>query len=94
MNWTLPQNIDLVLLSSHMHRHGKAFDIFLDNKRIYQNLAWDDPVTLLFNPSLKIQAGKKVRFECTHTNDDKDFTLHFGLTAENDEMCILLGYYY
>ena len=57
-------------------------------------LAWNDPVTLLFNPALKVQAGKKVRFECTHTNDDKDFTLHFGLTAENDEMCILLGYYY
>ena len=51
-------------------------------------------MTLVFNPALEVKAGERVRFECTHENDDKDFTIRFGFTAENDEMCIMLGYYY
>ncbi len=93
-SWTLDRDINLFLLSSHMHRHGKQFDIFLGGNRIYRSLDWADPETLLFNPPLLIKAGEKVRFECTHENDDKPFTIRFGFTAENDEMCIMLGYYY
>ena len=93
-SWTLDRDINLLLLSSHMHRHGRQFDIFLGENRIYRNLHWDDPETLLFNPPLSVKAGQKVRFECTHENDDKPFTIRFGFTAENDEMCIMLGYYY
>ena len=93
-SWTLDRDINLLLLSSHMHRHGRQFDIFLGENRIYQSFDWADPKTLLFDPPLQVKAGEKVRFECTHENDDKPFTIRFGFTAENDEMCIILGYYY
>ena len=92
--WTPRRDVNLIMLSSHMHRHGRRFDIFLDGERIYRNEEWDEPVTNLYNPALKVGAGQTMRFECTHENDDKDFTIQFGFTAENDEMCIMLGYYY
>ncbi len=93
-DWTMRRDINLVMLSSHMHRHGRRFDIFLGDERIYRSEEWDEPATLVFNPALEVKAGERVRFECTHENDDKDFTIGFGFTAENDEMCIMLGYYY
>lgn len=93
-NWTLERDVNVIMLSSHMHRHGRRFDIFLGDERIYRSEEWDEPVTLVFNPALEVKAGERVRFECTHENDDKDFTIRFGFTAENDEMCIMLGYYY
>ncbi|MCE2439110.1 MAG: hypothetical protein J4F39_06765 [Candidatus Latescibacteria bacterium] len=93
-DWTLRQDVNVIMLSSHMHRHGRRFDIFLGEERIYRSEEWAEPVTLLFNPVLQVKAGERVRFECTHENDDKDFTIRFGFTAENDEMCIMLGYYY
>ena len=93
-DWTLRRDVNLVMLSSHMHRHGRRFDIFLDDERIYRSEEWDEPVTNLYNPALEVRAGQTLRFECTHENDDKDFTIRFGFTAENDEMCTMLGYYY
>ena len=94
MDWTLREDVKVVMLSSHMHRHGKQFEILKGGVSIYQSLDWADPKTLYYNPPLSVKSGELVRFECTHENDDKDFTIRFGFTAENDEMCILLGYYY
>ncbi len=93
-DWTLQRDVNVIMLSSHMHRHGRRFDIFLGDERIYRSEEWDEPVTLVFNPALEVKAGERVRFECTHENDDKDFTIRFGFTAETDEMCIMLGYYH
>lgn len=94
IDWSINEDINLLLLSSHMHRHGKMFDIFHNGQLIYQSIDWTDPKTRLFAPPLYVKAGEKFHFECTHLNDDKDFTLRFGFTAENDEMCIMLGFYY
>ena len=94
IDWSINEDINLLLLSSHMHRHGKMFDIFHNGQLIYQSMDWTDPKTRLFAPPLHVKAGEKFHFECTHLNDDKDFTLRFGFTAENDEMCIMLGFYY
>jgi hypothetical protein len=98
-NWFTSQDINVLMLSSHMHRHGKRFTIHhIQNNQVgellYDNLTWNDPKTVYFNPPLLLRAGEGLRYEATHTNDDKPFPLRFGFTAENDEMCIMLGYYY
>jgi hypothetical protein len=82
------------VLSSHMHRHRKQFEVLKGGESIYRSLDWADPKTLLYDPPMEVKAGEQVRFECTHENDDKDFTIRFEFTAEDNEMCILLGYYY
>jgi len=98
-NWFAPQDLNVLMLSSHMHRHGKRFTIHrIEDQQVremlYENLAWNDPKTAYFNPPLLLRAGEGLRYEGTYTNDDKPFPLRFGFTAENDEMCIMLGYYY
>ncbi|MGH7491714.1 MAG: hypothetical protein ACREOO_04910 [bacterium] len=98
-NWFTSQDINVLMLSSHMHRHGKRFTIHhIQNNQVgellYDSLTWNDPKTAYFNPPLLLRAGEGLRYEATYTNDDKPFPLRFGFTAENDEMCIMLGYYY
>jgi len=94
LDWTLQEDVQVVMLASHMHRHGKQFEVFKGEQSIYQSLDWADPKTLMYTSPLEVKTGERIRFECTHENDDKDFTIRFGFTAENNEMCILLGYYY
>jgi len=91
-------------LSSHMHRHGTRFTVFLiDQLRdtvpptiVYDNLDWDDPIYKVFDPPLVLKPGQGFRFETTHTYDDPPSPtappLQFGETSE-DEMAILLGFY-
>ena len=91
-------------LSSHMHRHGVRFKVFLVQNLqdvnppqvVYDNLDWDDPIFKPFDPPMVLTAGQGLRFEVTHTYDDPPTdnspALTFGGTSE-DEMAILLGYY-
>jgi hypothetical protein len=91
-------------ISSHMHRHGVRFQVFLTQngvnvdppRRVYDNFDWDDPVYTVFDPPLVLQPGQGLRYEATHFYHDPPTPnsppLTFGLTSE-DEMAILLGYY-
>jgi hypothetical protein len=92
--WIADTPINIFLLSSHMHRHGDNFRIFrLDGELLHESFAYNEPPTSLFNPPLFIKPNDGLRYECTHTNDDKNHPIEFGLTSE-DEMCIMFGYYY
>jgi hypothetical protein len=91
-------------LSSHMHRHGRRFSVFLIEQgrdvnppqMIYDNLDWDDPRYQVFDPPLVLKPGQGLRHETTHTYDDPPSDnappLRFAETSE-DEMAILLGFY-
>ncbi len=80
-------------VSSHTHRHGIYFEVSLVRKGapgevFYQNLDWDDPLELFYDPPLVLERGDRLDFKCTHSNDDTNVPLRFGLTSE-DEMCFL-----
>lgn len=98
-NWIAGRETHIIALSSHVHRHGKRFKISrIQNNQIgetvYENLEWDNPHTVYFNPPLVIHQGDGLRYEGTYVNDDKPFALRFGFSAEDNEMCIMTGYYY
>ncbi len=87
--------LNVFLLTSHMHRHGELFEIFQDStdNLLHRSIAYDDAPIDLFDPVLILEPDDGLRFECTHNNYDKNVPLQFGLTSE-DEMCIIFGYYY
>ncbi len=87
--------INVFLLSSHMHRHGELFEIFQNSsgKLLHRSIAYDDAPIDLFNPVLTLNPEDGLHFQCTHNNYDTKEPLIFGLTSE-DEMCIIFGYYY
>lgn len=98
-NWYADRDVQIIALSSHMHRHGTRFTIAPivnggAGDLLYENVEWDNPLTVYLNPPLQIRQGDGLRYEGTFTNDDKSFPLRFGFSAEDNEMCIMTGYYY
>ena len=87
--------LQVFLLTSHMHRHGELFEVFQRSSGdlLHRSIAYDDAPITLFDPVLTLGSDDGIKFQCTHNNYDTDEPLIFGLTSE-DEMCIIFGYYY
>ena len=87
--------LNVFQLTSHMHRHGELFEInrISTGELLHRSVAYDDAPINLFDPPLVFTAGDGLRFQCTHSNYDKDEPIQYGLTSE-DEMCIMFGFYY
>jgi hypothetical protein len=89
--------IRIVLLTSHMHRHGERFVIKVrggveDGQVLYSTTEWQHPAVLTFDTPIVLRRGQSLVSEITYYNEG-DVTLRFGLTSE-DEMGIIFGYFY
>jgi hypothetical protein len=103
-NGRVSRETHIYALSSHMHRHGIKFVVYLiENGRdtappqkVYENDDWDDPVYKTFDPPLILKPGQGLRYETTHSYFDPPSEnappLQFAETSE-DEMAIMLGMY-
>lgn len=89
-------DVDIFMLTSHMHKHGQKFKIFVvgganDGEMIYESNDWHSPVVKTFDTPFRLNRGQALRLEATYYNPT-EFPITFGLTSE-DEMCIALGYF-
>ena len=92
--WRSPADVNVIMLTSHMHRHGIRFVIErINGEVVYENDDWDHPKVVWFNPPIRLLRGDGFRYSATHRNHDNPNTIRFGLTSE-DEMANLGGYYY
>lgn len=87
----------IIMLSSHMHKHGEKFVARIaggsrNGEIVYENTDWADPSIKVFTQPLVLQAGEGLTSEVTYNNTTSS-TISFGLTSE-DEMNIIFGYYY
>ena len=87
--------LNLFQVTSHMHRHGELFEVFRisTGELLHRSVAYDNAPLDMLNPPLKLTVGDGLRFECTHSNFDKDAPIRYGVTSE-DEMAIMFGFYY
>lgn len=87
--------INVFQVTSHMHRHGELFEVFRisTGEVLHKSIAYDNAPLDQFDPPLKLTVGDGLRFECTHSNFDKDEPIRYGVTSE-DEMAIMFGFYY
>ena len=87
--------LNLVMITSHMHRHGELFEIFQmsTGSLLHRSVTYDDAPITVFDPPLVLDANDGLTYECTHNNYDRNVPLTFGFTSE-DEMAIIMGYYY
>jgi len=91
---TLPYDVQLLGVSSHMHRFGILFEATLDDGQLlYATERWEDPQPALFDPARSLRAGSTITFRCDYLNTS-DRPLSFGESAETNEMCILSGVFY
>ncbi len=88
-------DLNVVFLSSHMHRHGELFEITqLSTKELlHRSISYDNAPINVFDPPLILDKDDGLSFACTQSNYDKDDPIRFGFTSE-DEMCVMYGYYY
>lgn len=99
---TFSKAVKIFMLSSHTHKRGESFKIFLEGgpysgTLVYENASWDHPPNVRFPNAafprlIEIESGWGYRIEVVY-NNETDRTIRFGLTSD-DEMCIVLGYYY
>lgn len=87
----------VLTLSSHTHKRGQSFKIFLvggpdHGQLVYENYSWDHPAIRTYTPPLFFDAGWGYRLEATY-NNETTHEIRFGFSSE-DEMCIVFGYYY
>jgi hypothetical protein len=94
MTCTLPKDIQLFAVTSHMHQFGTHFLAKTgDGTPIFETETWDDPEFKVFDPPLALSQGETIDFLCEYDNPTSK-TLIFGEKAEENEMCILSGRYF
>lgn len=106
MNWYIEDEMELkgidpgatlnvMMLTSHMHRHGELFEIFQRSTGdlLHRSVAYDDAPITFYTQPLVLDATDGLSFQCTHNNYDRDVPIEFGFTSE-DEMCLIVGYYF
>jgi hypothetical protein len=90
---TVPSDISLLGVSSHMHSHATEFVATTAGTTLYETKSWSDAVPNRFEPPFPLPANQDVTFTCSYTNDTATL-VQFGQSAITDEMCILGGIYY
>jgi hypothetical protein len=90
---TIPQDMNIVRASSHMHRHGTSFVATVGGQTLYQTTTWSDPKPDVFTPPMALKQGDPLHFACSFTNNGTQ-PLTFGESALTDEMCILTAAFY
>jgi len=69
----LPQGARLFELSSHTHKHGKDFTVYMpDGTQIYESFVYNDPVTQKFDPPIEFDspnaADRTLRYCSVYNN--------------------------
>jgi hypothetical protein len=102
MTCTLPQDIHLALLWSHMHSRGIHFLATSDDPEaaaalgdLYEEESWSEPRPREYpsDPPATLHAGTHITFSCDYENTSDD-EFHFGNSAKANEMCLLHGMYW
>ncbi|HVU03851.1 MAG TPA: hypothetical protein VHE30_18960 [Polyangiaceae bacterium] len=102
--WAPPSDGAVLLLTSHMHRHGRLFEIWQSvsgvETKIYSTTSYDSPPLDIRTGSadaplvvLRQATGDHLRFACTFENDDLTTDLVYGPSALTNEMCVMPVYY-
>ncbi len=97
-SFQLPQAVNLLGASGHMHRRGTHFEATAvagdgSKTELYQTNTWDEPTAAAFSPAMPIESNTTIHWACTYTNTGAQ-TFVFGQSANSNEMCIFTGTYY
>jgi len=96
-DFTFPNAVTIIMLTSHFHKTGEKFVIKIlggprNGEIVYENTDWQHPLALNLTVPIQLNAGEGLTSVVTYNNTTSK-TITFGLTSE-DEMNIIFGYYY
>src|SRR6185369_11256515 len=97
MRCKIPQDMTVVLGSTHQHIRGTGVQVFLDppgatraDTPFLASKDWEHPS--VSKDALSFKAGSHVRTECSYLGDAHDVIQ--GQDKMDNEMCMFVGYYY
>lgn len=99
MRCVVPDDVELLFASSHMHRRGVEFGSWLvggdlvEPRPLHSTEEWASPEAAVFDPPLSVRAGQRIEFECRYRND-LDRPVTEGESAAEDEMCMFVASYW
>ena len=92
--YTLPQDINLITTSSHMHQRATHFvSTTSTGQTLYQTTQWAEPMPMSFSPAMNLVAGTQISWSCSY-NNDTGAPLTFGESAQTNVMCISISTFY
>ena len=87
-SYSLTQDVNLLLGSSHMHQRATNFvSSASTGQMLYQTTVWAEPKPVIYSPPLHLSTGTTITWSCTYVNDTGS-TLTFGESASTNVMCI------
>lgn len=98
-----PYDVDVVVLGSHMHQHGLAFEMFFydgestEPEPFYTSTNWDSPLIVVLDEPMRLRKGQGITYKCTYQNPyDRDLEYlenEFIAGTVGAEMCSVWNYY-
>jgi Copper type II ascorbate-dependent monooxygenase, C-terminal domain len=90
------EDMRLVFLTSHTHKHGEKFEIYgvggeLDGKLLYSSTDYVHPVINYYEKPIVIKKGDGLKSVITY-NNTTNRAINYGVTSE-DEMGMIFGYF-
>jgi hypothetical protein len=98
MRCPVPHDVNLVSLTSHMHRRGVHFSADLvdaagaPQETLFETTLWEEVPTAQWASGKPIPAGTAIDYHCDYANGESRVIAQ-GPTTK-DEMCVLTGAYY
>ena len=99
MRCQVPQDVDLIFGTSHMHRRGVGYRAFVEKpgatepEMLFETDLWEGVEPDRYSPVRRIPAGSVIDFECNYQGDP-DRTIIEGPSAADNEMCMFIASYY
>ena len=96
-SWTAPFPMNVVLLSTHSHKHTTSVDVDMIRPgdpvtQLVRTVDYRHPELEGFPTPLRLEPGDGFQWTCNYHNGGTE-PLTFGITS-NDEMCFTIGAFY
>jgi hypothetical protein len=93
-SFVVPYVIELLSVTSHMHRWGTHFVASTDDGTVLlESSNSQEPSTKTFDPPRELMGGTSIHWACTIDNDTSG-VLTYGQSPSMNEMCIFAGFFY
>lgn len=89
----VPAGKKFFLMSTHAHRFSTRAYVTDGSEMILETLDWEDPETREWNASPYYEFSNSLTYTCEYFNFS-DQTVTTGDSAETDEMCMAVGYFF
>jgi hypothetical protein len=97
----LPKPINIIAQTGHYHFRGRRFSTYLwypgppelRGAEVYHHEGYDDPLFLLHQPPLALEANEGLEWECYWENPN-DVEYQFGPFTDTNEHCNFFAFYY